>query len=167
MAAQTISKYWTMSMVLIYANQQENNSVDFIFFFFFFFASKEAYPIVKQKKRKEKKRKRKKKKKKTIKKTQAKVVKCAENKCWVHRNPLLWSLLSVKVMCLIIRTFSKFCEGAPYYLLFFHKFAKFIYMCKIQISKALLANPKNGEPVNLLFSHCSSTKKVCIRCAFK
>ena len=41
----------------------------------FFFASKEAYPIVRQLE------------KKRSKKVQAKVVKCAKNKCWVHKNP--------------------------------------------------------------------------------
>ena len=44
--------------------------------FFFFFASKEAYPIVRQLE------------KITVKKAEAKVVKCAKNKSWVPRNPL-------------------------------------------------------------------------------
>ena len=44
-----------------------------------FFASKEMYPIVRQLE------------KITVKKAQVKVVKCAKNKCWVHRNPH-WSL---------------------------------------------------------------------------
>ena len=52
-----------------------NDAVDLIFFFFFFFASKEAYPIVRQLE------------KITVKKVQAKVVKCAKNKSWVPRNP--------------------------------------------------------------------------------
>ena len=47
--------------------------------FNFFFASKEAYPIVRQLE------------KITVKKAQAKVVKCAKNKSWVPRNPP-WSL---------------------------------------------------------------------------
>ena len=41
---------------------------------FKYFASKEAYPIVRQLE------------KITVKKAQAKVVKCAKNKCWVPRN---------------------------------------------------------------------------------
>ena len=41
MAAKTIFGYCTI--MLIYANQQENDGVDLIFF-----ASKEAYPIVRQ-----------------------------------------------------------------------------------------------------------------------
>ena len=41
----------------------------------FFFASKEAYPIVRQLE------------KITVKKAEAKVVKCAKNKSWVPRNP--------------------------------------------------------------------------------
>ena len=45
--------------------------------FNFFFASKEAYPIVRQLE------------KITVKKAQAKVVKCAKNKSWVPRNPSL------------------------------------------------------------------------------
>ena len=42
---------------------------------FKFFASKEAYPIVRQLE------------KITMKKAEAKVVKCAKNKSWVPRNP--------------------------------------------------------------------------------
>ena len=61
--------------MLIYANYRENDGVDLIFFF----ASKEAYPIVRQLE------------KITVKKAQAKVVKCAKKKSWVPRNPL-WSL---------------------------------------------------------------------------
>ena len=49
---------------------------------FFFFASKEAYPIVRQLE------------KITVKKAQAKVVKCAKNKSWVPRTHL--GHLSVK-----------------------------------------------------------------------
>ena len=48
-----------------------------------FFASKEAYPILRQLE------------KIRVKKAQAKVVKCAKNKCWVPRTPL--GHLSVKV----------------------------------------------------------------------
>ena len=60
----------------MYANYRENDGVDFIFFF----ASKEAYPIVRQLE------------KITVKKAQAKVVKCAKNKSWVPRTPPPWSL---------------------------------------------------------------------------
>ena len=60
--------------MLIYANLRENDWVDLNFF-----ASKEAYPIVRQLE------------KITVKKAQAKVVKCAKNKSWVPRNPP-WSL---------------------------------------------------------------------------
>ena len=49
---------------------EKNDGVDF----FFFFASKEAYPIVRQLE------------KITVKKAEAKVVKCAKNKSWVPRN---------------------------------------------------------------------------------
>ena len=45
-----------------------------------FFASKEAYPIVRQLE------------KITVKKAEAKVVKCAKNKSWVPRNPPLGHL---------------------------------------------------------------------------
>ena len=51
-----------------------------------FFASKEAYPIVRQLE------------KITVKKAEAKVVKCAKNKSWVPRNPPPLGHLSVKVM---------------------------------------------------------------------
>ena len=51
----------------------------------FFFASKEAYPIVRQLE------------KITVKKVQAKVVKCTKNKSWVFRTPL--GYLSVNHMC--------------------------------------------------------------------
>ena len=62
--------------MLIYANKRENDGVDLIFFFFFFFfASKEAYPIVRQLE------------KITVKKAEAKVVKCAKSKSCVPRNP--------------------------------------------------------------------------------
>ena len=58
--------------MLIYANYRENDGVDLNFF-----ASKEAYPIVRQLK------------KITVKKAEAKVVKCAKNKSWVPiRTPL-------------------------------------------------------------------------------
>ena len=54
--------------------------VYFIYLFiFFFFASKKAYPIVRQLE------------KITVKKAEAKVVKCAKNKSWVPRTPP-WSL---------------------------------------------------------------------------
>ena len=49
-------------------------------FFFFFFASKEAYPIVRQLENI------------TVKKAEAKVVKCAKNKSFVSRTPSPWSL---------------------------------------------------------------------------
>ena len=62
-------------------SEKTTGSIHF-FFFFFFFASKEAYPIVRQLE------------KITVKKAQAKVVKCAKNKSWVPRNPL--GHLSVK-----------------------------------------------------------------------
>ena len=52
-----------------------------------FLASKEAYPIAKQLE------------KITVKNSQAKVVKCAKNKCWVPRTPLGHS--SVKLILLI------------------------------------------------------------------
>ena len=52
----------------------ENDGVDLNFF-----ASKEAHPIVRQLE------------KITVKKVEAKVVKCAKNKSWVPRNPP-WSL---------------------------------------------------------------------------
>ena len=70
--------------MLIYANKRENDGVNliFFFFFFFFFASKEAYPIVRQLE------------KITVKKAEAKVVKCAKNKSWVPRNPP-WSLVTL------------------------------------------------------------------------
>ena len=51
-----------------YANSRGNDGADLIFFFFFFFASKEVYPIVRQLD------------KITVKKAQAKVVKCTKNK---------------------------------------------------------------------------------------
>ena len=71
--------------MLIYANFRENDGVDLIFFFFFFFASKEAYPIVRQLE------------KITVKKAEAKVVKCAKNKSWVPRNPPPLGHLSVNM----------------------------------------------------------------------
>ena len=76
MAAKTI--FWYCAIMLIYANKRENDVVDLFYFilFYFFFASKEAYPIVRQLE-----------KKKTVKKAQAKVVKCAKNKSWVPKNP--------------------------------------------------------------------------------
>ena len=52
----------------------ENDGVDWLIDWFFF-ASKEAYPIVRQLE------------KITVKKAQAKVVKCAKNKSWVPRTP--------------------------------------------------------------------------------
>ena len=55
----------------------------FIYLFIFFFASKEAYPIVRQLQ------------KNNGQKAQAKEVKCAKNKCWIHRTPRLGHL-SVK-----------------------------------------------------------------------
>ena len=55
------------------SNEKTTGSISF--FFFFFFASKEAYPIVGQLE------------KITVKKAEAKVVKCAKNKSWVPRNP--------------------------------------------------------------------------------
>ena len=57
----------------------------FFFFFFFFFASKEAYPIVRQLE------------KITVKKAQAKAVKCAKNKSWVPRTPPPLGHVSVKI----------------------------------------------------------------------
>ena len=54
-----------------------------IYLFIYFFASKEAYPIVRQLE------------KITMKKAQAKVVKCAKNKSWVPRNPPPLGHLSV------------------------------------------------------------------------
>ena len=60
--------------MLIYASKRENDGVNFNFF-----ASKEAYQLVKQLE------------KITVKKAQAKVVKCAKSKSWVPRNPP-WSL---------------------------------------------------------------------------
>ena len=60
--------------MLIYAYLREIDGVDLIFF-----PSKEAYPIVKQVE------------KITVKKAQAKVVKCTKNISWVPRNPP-WSL---------------------------------------------------------------------------
>ena len=68
MPAKTI--FWYCAIMLIYANQRENDGVDLNFF-----ASKEAYPIVRQLE------------KITVKKAQAKVVKYAKNKSWVPRNP--------------------------------------------------------------------------------
>ena len=56
--------------MLIYANYQENDGIDLKKKS----ASKEAYPIVRQLE------------KITVKKAQAKVVKCAKNKFWVPRN---------------------------------------------------------------------------------
>ena len=68
--------------MLIYTNYQGNDGVDLIFW-----ASKEAYPIVIDNSEK---------KKITVKNAQAKVVKCAKNKCWVHRNPPHLGHLSVR-----------------------------------------------------------------------
>ena len=48
--------------------------------YFFFFASKDVYPIVRQLE------------KITVKKAEAKVVKCAKNKSWVRGTPPPWSL---------------------------------------------------------------------------
>ena len=56
-----------------YVNKRENDGANL--FIFLFFASKEAYPIVRQLQ------------KITVKKAQAKVVKCTKNTCWVPRNP--------------------------------------------------------------------------------
>ena len=67
--------------MVIYANWRENDGVDLNFF-----ASKEAYLIVRLLE------------KITVKKAEAKVVKCAKNKSWVPTNPPLslkgaWSFL--------------------------------------------------------------------------
>ena len=62
--------------------------------YFLFFASKEAYAVVRQLE------------KIRVKKTQAKVVKCAKNKYWVPRNP---RLLKCKVVIDKNIKFSRYC----------------------------------------------------------
>ena len=49
----------------------------FIYLFIIYLRQKEAYPIVRQLE------------KITVKRAQAKVVKCAKNKCWVSLTPLV------------------------------------------------------------------------------
>ena len=56
-------------------SEKTTGSIYLFIYLFIFFASKEAYPIVRQLE------------KMTMKKAEAKVVKCAKNKSWVPRTP--------------------------------------------------------------------------------
>ena len=93
MAAKTI--FWYCKIMLMLISKKTTGSI--YLFIYLFFASKEAYPIVRQFENI------------MVKKAQAKVVKCAKNKCLVHRTPLGHLSVNIpifRIMTLCITTFE-------------------------------------------------------------